>query len=176
MPLPITILPITPDNAVLFRDVRLRALQSDPTAFGSAYANESQLDDAGWIERVRQWGTHRAGWLALNGEDPCGMIAVAPDENLPHTAQIFSMWVAPEIRNTGVGRALINTVKAWAAERRFSELRLMVTSINLGAIEFYLCNGFSMTGNTAPYPNNATLFEYEMACLIAAESNPPNAQ
>jgi hypothetical protein len=41
---------ITPENALVFKTVRLRALQESPTAFGSTYAKESQFSDADWVQ------------------------------------------------------------------------------------------------------------------------------
>lgn len=159
----IELIPITPENALLFKTIRLRALQTDPAAFGSTYAKESQLDDAGWIQRVRYWGDYRAGFLAVENESLCGMIAVFPEEDNPGSAQLISMWVAPEHRGTGLGRHLINAAKSWAASHGFHELRLFVTCINHRAIEFYEHNGFAKTGKTQQYPNDPAIFEYEMA-------------
>lgn len=161
------IVPITAAHALVFKAVRLRALQESPTAFGSTYAQESQLSDEAWIERVKAWGMTQAGYLAMEGDDARGMIAVFPEEQEPWRAQIVSMWVAPECRGTGLGRALIDTVKAYAAARGYRELRLHVTSNNARAIRFYLRNGFGKTGRTEPYPNDPALFEYEMAYRLA---------
>jgi ribosomal protein S18 acetylase RimI-like enzyme len=41
-------------------------------------------------------------------------------------------------------------------------LKLMVTSVNPGAIAFYERLGFSRTGKTSVYPNDAAITEYEM--------------
>lgn len=155
----IELVPITPENALLFKAIRLRALRSDPTAFGSTYAKESQLDDAGWIQRIRYWGDYRAGFLAMENESPVGMIAVFPDEDNPGSAQLISMWVAPEYRRSGLGCRLIHEAGTWAASHGFRELRLFVTCINQSAIEFYEHNGFAKTGKTQPYPNDPDIFE-----------------
>jgi hypothetical protein len=42
--------PVSVANAMVFRDVRLRALREDPSAFGSTYVGESRLTDAEWID------------------------------------------------------------------------------------------------------------------------------
>jgi hypothetical protein len=70
---------IRPETALIFKDVRLRALQESPTAFSSTYAKESQLPDEEWVRRAARWGgdgkdaifiacdrieTRRAGLLA----------------------------------------------------------------------------------------------------------------
>jgi len=63
----ITLELITQQNAMIFKDVRLRALQDTPSAFGSTYAKESQLTDADWVKRAAQWTSERsAGYLAMS--------------------------------------------------------------------------------------------------------------
>ena len=160
------LVPITPENALVFKMVRLRALKTDPTAFGSTHANESLLNDEAWIQRVRDWGSTRVGFLAMNGELRCGMAAAFPDPDDTACAQLVSMWVAPECRRIGVGRVLIDAIKSWAAVHNLRELRLFVTSMNQGAIDFYIRNGFAMTGRTEPYPNDPMLVEFEMTISI----------
>ena len=75
---------------------------------------------------------------------------------------IVSMWVDPEFRRAGVGRLLIDSVAAWARGRGMHELKLMVTSVNHGAIAFYERLGFRMSGKTGPYPNDPAITEFEM--------------
>jgi ribosomal protein S18 acetylase RimI-like enzyme len=72
------------------------------------------------------------------------------------------MWVDPAFRRAGVGKALIDAIVNWAWSRGVLELKLMVTSANPGAIAFYERMGFKMTGETAVYPNDSTITEYEM--------------
>ena len=43
--------PISPDNALAFKAIRLRALETDPTAFGSTHAKEAALSDEEWFRR-----------------------------------------------------------------------------------------------------------------------------
>jgi hypothetical protein len=67
---------ITPEAALAFKDVRLRALQDSPMAFSSTYANESQFPDEEWRKRsVRGSSDGAAGFLAFDGERGCGMVS-----------------------------------------------------------------------------------------------------
>ena len=116
-------------------------------------------------------GEKGAGFLAMDNEIPCGIIGAFVDERDLDRAHIVSMWVAPACRKSGIGRRLINAIRAWARSRGVGLLRLMVTSCNQSAIDFYKRNGFAMTGNTAPYPNDPSLIEYEMAQSVPAEEN-----
>jgi len=162
---------ITPDMALLYKKVRLRALQDSPSAFGSTYLRESQFTDEEWDARARNVDGKRAvGYLAVDGEEYCGIAACFLDETELQKADLVSMWVAPEYRKAGVGRLLVDAIVRWAADRGVESLRLMVTSRNDAAIEFYKRLGFSMTGRTEPYPNDPALFEYEMVKPISSIS------
>jgi GNAT superfamily N-acetyltransferase len=168
-----TLIPISQQNVEAFKRVRLEALRDSPTAFGSTYAAESQFTDAQWIKRAANLsGKKGAGFLAMEDAVPCGIIGALFDEQQPEKAQIVSMWVAPAWRRTGLGRLLIDAIRSWARSRGVHRLNLMVTSCNQGAVEFYRRCGFAMTGNTEPYPNDSSLFEYEMAQSVPAEEPP----
>lgn len=161
----IVIEPITPLNNFLFKDVRLRALQDAPHAFGSTYAKESQLADSDWIKRVERWnGDLGAGFLAMDEDTVCGIAGSFLDQNDPTRAQLLSMWTAPTHRERGIGRLLVNEVLNWARARNARTLLLMVTNNNEVAIRFYQRLGFiTRTGRTEPYPNDPAVIEYEMS-------------
>lgn len=164
----ITLEPITPRIALIFKEVRLRALQDSPTAFSSTYAKESALPNEEWITRSVRWCSEGfIGLLAFDQGKPCGMVACHTDEHDPPRAHVISMWVAPGSRRAGVGTVLIDALKQWAASRGLHELKLMVTSVNRGAIAFYERKGFQMTGKTGPYPNDQAIAEYEMILRLS---------
>ena len=163
----ISLLPITPKHAMIFKAVRLRALQESPSAFGSNYAKEVQLTDGDWMERTLRWnGEQGIGFLAMDDGTPCGMVGSFLDEHDPTRADLISMWTADTHRNQGIGRTLVEAVVDWARQRGAGTVLLMVTSNNKSAIAFYERLGFSKTGRTEPYPNDAALFEYEMSRSI----------
>lgn len=160
----ITIEPITPKNVVLFKSVRLRALQEAPYAFGSTYAKEAEFNDAEWLRRAERWNGERGiGFLAIDGETTCGIVGVFLDANDAKRAQLVSMWTSPAHRHRGVGRMLVNEVLGWARLRSARTLLLMVTSNNEAAMRFYEKLGFAQTGRTEPYPNDPNVIEYEMS-------------
>ena len=163
--------PVTLSCVDSFRAVRLRALRDTPTAFGSTYAQESELSDRDWQQRVAQRnGDRSTACLAWDGDEPCGIVAgyLEPDE--PTMAHLVSMWVAPTHRRAGVGRLLVNAVIDWANSRGAASLRLMVTSNNDAAQLFYERLGFARTGRTEPYPNDPALFEFEMMRSIGRDT------
>jgi len=166
--------PITAANALVFKAVRLRALASDPGAFGSTYGKEASLSDEDWFRRSVRWSSSGSiGLLAYDGDQPCGIVAGYTEDGDCRRAHVVSMWVDPEHRRTRVGTALIERVASWAGGRGVSELRLMVTGINRGAIAFYQRLGFRMSGYTEPYPNDPSVLEYEMMLEVPPPAGPP---
>jgi len=160
--------PITARNALLFKDIRLRALQDSPAAFSSTYAEESKLTDAEWLNRATQWsGAKSGGYLAMDGDTAVGIAAGILDQNEPLRAELVSMWDAPTHRRLGTGRMLVDAVVAWARARNAQTLLLLVTSNNDGAIRFYQSVGFALTGRTEPYRNDRSLLNYEMRRYIS---------
>jgi ribosomal protein S18 acetylase RimI-like enzyme len=158
---------VTPQNALIFKAVRLRALRDSPHAFGSTYAKESQFTDAEWTERAARWnGEKSILYLAMDAGAACGIVGAAIDEKDATRAQLISMWTAPTHRQRGIGRLLVDEIMAWARARGVCSLQLMVTSNNQPAMRFYQRLGFTRTGRSEPYPNDPTVIEYEMAMPI----------
>lgn len=160
---------ITPDTALVFKQVRLRALAESPAAFSSTYDRESQFPDEEWVRRAARWGGegNDAIFLAFDGEAACGIVGSYIEKESPERAQVISMWVDPEYRRSGVGKLLIDTVMEFNRAREIYELVLMVTSVNMGAIAFYEQLGFRKTGAKSQYPNDPSIIEYEMMLRLA---------
>src|SRR5581483_3440110 len=95
----ITLQPISPENVLVFKTVRLRALQDSPTAFGSTFVKESQLTDEEWLQRSVRW-THAGstGYLAFDGDNCCGLVACYTEPENALRGHIVSMWVDPDFR------------------------------------------------------------------------------
>jgi GNAT superfamily N-acetyltransferase len=121
-----------------FREIRLRSLLDSPDAFGSTYGEESSASEDAW----RDWAAGR--WLSgtaavFLAEDDgravgtaTGTVYAAPGE-----AHVYAMWVAPDARGAGVGRALLDAVARWARDRGCARLALTVTETNAPARAFY---------------------------------------
>lgn len=161
--------PITPELALVFKETRLRALEDSPTAFSSSYLRESQLSDEEWFKRSVRWSSDGSiGFIAFEENGACGLVCSFVEGENPARACIISMWVDPSYRRAGVGSKLIEAVSIWAKNRELRELKLMVTDVNQGAIEFYQRLGFRMTVASQPYPNDPAITEYEMLLRLDA--------
>jgi ribosomal protein S18 acetylase RimI-like enzyme len=156
---------IAEHDAALLRDVRLRALADTPMAFGSTYAREVAFDDQEWQNRAKRLSTSpdAATFFAFNHDKFCGIIGCFRNSDQPTEAAIVSMWVAPEARRRGVAAELMEAAQRWAVEQGVSRLLLSAVETNVPAIAFYQKCGFTFTGETQPYPNDASVVERYMA-------------
>ena len=158
---------VRPENVTVFKDVRLRALEDAPTAFGSTYARECAFTDEEWMRRTLRWdGEKGIGYLAMDGDlflwDRRRLCA----EDTPSRALLVSMWTAPTHRKSGVGRLLVAAIEQWSREHGARRLELLVTSTNEAAIRFYKSMGFVLTGRSEPHPYDGELIDFEMAKTV----------
>lgn len=160
----ISIVPITARNFLVFKSVRLQALQDSPFAFGSTYAREFDFPDDEWLRRAENWkGVAGAGFLAMDEDEACGIVGSFLDESDRTQARLVSMWTAPAHRMLGVGALLVSAAENWARGAGASAMSLMVTSHNPSAQMFYERLGYAFTGFQQPWPNDPEVREREMS-------------
>ena len=133
-----------PTDAGAWRDIRLAALKDAPEAFGQTFEHTSTqpfehfsqavsganpIFAAGGVDRLV--GT--AGFYVMGG----------PKQS--HRGQLWGMFVAPEYRNTGIGKALIEAVIGYARDL-VEQVHLTVVAENAGAYRLYRQMGFQVYG------------------------------
>jgi len=137
-----------PDEVERFRAIRLRGLRSAPGAFGTTF------------EEAREWSPERwsalfsslIAYVAVADNQDVGLVRCAPDLEVAGAARLGSLWVAPEARGGGVGRALVGAVVHWARTEGFREVLLDVADDNVEAVALYEGLGFASTGKTTTFP------------------------
>lgn len=144
----VEIVPLRPDRWETWRDLRLRALATDPDAFGAALAIEAGHTEPDWRATL----THLRAVVALDGDVPVGIGATYPDGE-DHA--VVAMWVVPEARGHGIGTVLLNHVLDSLTGRPGSVV-LWVADGN-PARRLYERAGFVDTGERAPIRPGASL-------------------
>jgi ribosomal protein S18 acetylase RimI-like enzyme len=138
------------DEVEPLRELRLRALREDPTAFAETFeeARARPLGDwASWIA-----DESRVIVVAIDGRRWVGMVAC---RLLGETSTwLTALWVEPAARGTGLGRWLIEAVAEWARERGRAAVELSVTTNNQAAATLYARAGFAETGRRRPLPSD----------------------
>jgi len=124
------------------RELRLRALRTDPLAFGSTLRAELELSEPHWRDRARSGATapETATWVAEQGGDLVGLATLARTPNGP---QLFGMWVDPVARGRGVGGKLLDSLLEWARKTWGpGPIRLEVNPDQGSAVRLYRSRGF----------------------------------
>lgn len=154
------------DDWVRYRAVRLAALASDPTAFGSSVPREQGFTTAMWQARLVERVTfiaEKPGEASDTG-GAYGLIGIVRESD--RIAELVSMWVHPAVRGRGVGDLLVREVLGWSRENGFSEVRLWVTVGNDPAERLYARHGFQRTGATQPIHPGVPGDEFAMAVAL----------
>ena len=137
------------------RDVRLRALATDPHAFLETVEDARTLPDVHWRERATASET-QATFVEEREGSFAAMVAVFVADD-PATAYLVGMWVEPELRGTGIAIQLVEHVLDWARDHRRVRVVLSVEPGNDRAARLYEKCGFVEIPQPAelPYEPNA---------------------
>jgi len=153
-------------DAPTLRDIRLRALQEAPDAYGSSYEREVAFTDDVWRDRLLPGGNPHFGAFGddgtlvaltvgeLDGDDPDGVFVLA-------------VWIEPSARGGDLLARLVDQVAAWGEAHRRTVVRLHVTEGNERAERSYRRLGFVRTGDFDVRPRDQAR-EYEMVRANAA--------
>ena len=151
-------LQLDPDDAThrkQFSEIRLRALQTDPAAFGSNYERELAFNNGAWRRRLASYAGHPGAVFAAvsTATGPAtnelvaaavGIVGVGMPERTD--AAIWGMWVAPEGRRRGVAAQLLDTAESWAVQSGAQTATLWVHRSNDGAQALYAGRGYKLVG------------------------------
>src|SRR5215831_3118735 len=143
----ISIRRVTSDDASIFRDVRLRALQDSPEAFGATYDGAMKRTEDSWQDQVAQAaaGSLRNTLLAFDGTSCVGLASLYREQDASE-GEILQMWVEPGSRGAGTAARLVSELLEWAQTVGIQSVNLAVTTTNERAIKFYEKCGFRLTG------------------------------
>jgi ribosomal protein S18 acetylase RimI-like enzyme len=139
------------DDALTFREVRLRALQNHPEAFASDAETFEQVPLEHIASRIRNDDQHPDNFIvgAFVDGKLMGTVGLARDRQrkLQHKALIWGVYVAPEVRGQKVARALM--VEAISLARNLEGLEILYLGVavsNTPARSLYLSVGFQTYG------------------------------
>lgn len=126
--------------------VRLRALQTDPSVFGSNYESESKLDETDWRKWFDPAGT--AIFMIFDGTRGVGMtcISVYRDDPTNRTAIMWGSWLEPDMRGHGLSGMMYDARIKWAEQHPTIE-KIIVShrASNLASKHANQKHGFSPT-------------------------------
>lgn len=112
----VSIRQLTESDWRAFSAIRLKALRSDPSVFGSSYEKESGRTEADW----RKWfdPAKTAIFMIFDGERGVGMTCISVDRDDPtnRTALLWGSWLEPHMRGKGLSGMMYEARINWAKE------------------------------------------------------------
>lgn len=131
--------PLAAADVDAYRALRLQGLRDHPHAFGADGDEEARWPTDAWVARLQRRSTFGAFIdRALVGT---AALAVEPGRKQAHRGSLVGMYVAPQARGAGVGRALVMAVLD-LARGHVETVELSVAIANAPAIALYLACGF----------------------------------
>jgi len=127
--------------------LRLRALKDNPEAFAATYEETLRNGKEQFIHRIHP--REDAFYLGAFESGLLGIVYFRRDEGSKncHKGRILSMYVQPESRGLGVGKALLQEVITHANRLPgLEQLHLMVVTTNEAARSLYRSMGFEVYG------------------------------
>lgn len=141
---------LLPSDAPAYRSLMLDAYARHPEAFTSSAGERTALPLSWWEARTS--GDPLASEMVFGAFDAGRLVGVAglsfeTREKTRHKANLFGMYVAPEARQGGLGRQLVEAVLEHARRRSGVRLiQLTVSDGNDGARMLYERCGFVQFG------------------------------
>lgn len=129
--------------------IRLRSLQDNPEAFGSTYGETLERGKENMRQRLLKPHAETFYIGAFEDERLVGIVGFFRESGTKgqHKGYIISMYVAPEQRGRGIGKALVTEAIAQARTiPGLDQLLLAVVTTNTAARQLYRSLGFEAYG------------------------------
>ncbi|MCP5058032.1 MAG: GNAT family N-acetyltransferase [bacterium] len=136
----------------------MRALADSPDSFGSTLDWERAKPDQWWLERLVSAEDSDLPLVAEVDGRAVGLAWGKLSTTQRDCANVYQMWVDPEVRGQGIGRMLLAAIVDWARTLGVSRLDLTVARPNTVAVQLYEGSGFHAIGEPQPLrPGSAVL-------------------
>ncbi len=143
------------DDWRTLRAIRLRSLTEDHPVLASV-EREQGFKESHWRMRLRgsPW------FVATHARRPVGLVSVIPEPGTPADERhVMGLWVAPEARDAGVGKALLAAAAGEALADGAARLTVWVLDGD-DPVEMVLrAAGFAPSGVRMPVPRDRSLTE-----------------
>ena len=171
----LTVRVLDEEDWLIYREVRLAALDESPSVFGDSYEQEAAADQTHWRSQV----TAARRIVAESDGSPCGVVSLRDFCQDPGSMELFGLWVEPTARSTGVAGRLVDTAATLVAGEGATQLYSWAGTENGPAIGFATGFGFRISSLRRPVTTgDHALGDTEIALVLPLEDDPhivPNA-
>ncbi len=130
-----------------YREMRLTALKESPEAFAATHTLEEAYEETLWRKRMRR----ATRLVALDDNAPVGILSIGrAHADFDDAAELFGLWVRPELRGAGVAKDLFNAASREAERSGARQLVYWVGTDNGRAVAFASGRGFRPSEQRRP--------------------------
>lgn len=134
----------------VFKNLRIKAVTTDPTHFSSTLEENSSIPFYRWSDMIDQYNSENGSVMLFSeyNKTIVGMAGSVWDYNpkTKHTGSIVWVYVLPEYRGLGIAQKLIANNLQLLKSKGVIKAKLLVTKHNNKAIELYKKIGFTIVG------------------------------
>lgn len=154
-----------------YRTIRLNALKNSPKSFGSSYEEELAFEVNKFTNRITKPNSQTFGAFEESQLTGICNLSFQPRKKMHHRAEIFSMYVEPDFRGKGIGKALIEKAIKEASEKKtVRQIYLTVVSSNEAAKSLYQSLGFQTYGvDRQAMRYKGEFYDHELMVLFLKE-------
>ena len=137
------------EDAPALISLRHEALEAEPLAFEASLADGGITLSIDSVERMIDDHDLQAIFGSFNGRDLVGMLGLYRTNKIKtqHKAMIWGMYVKPDQRNKGAGRALLTAAIKHASSWAVDQVQLSVSDAAPAARHLYESHGFTLWGH-----------------------------
>jgi len=132
-----------------YRALMLQAYELAADAFTSTAEERAAEPESYWVKRIKDPSGLSVAFGAFEGAQLVGAVTLefSAKPKTRHKAHVIGLYVVPQARGTGAGRALIDAAVDGARSKDgVCMLTLTVTEGNAPAIKLYSAAGFQVLG------------------------------
>jgi GNAT superfamily N-acetyltransferase len=156
-------------EAALLKVIRISALLDSPAQFGETLAMIADRTDPQWQTMLESMTppSNQAMFILEKDGQAVGSAFALQDSLKRESGRIGGMWIDPDVRGSGGGKALAEAVKDWWRALGKTSVRLWVAEENSVAQSLYLKCAFLPTGNRKAFSECDSRLLLEMECRLS---------
>ena len=134
-----------------YKEIRLEALKTNPTAFLNTYEDALRYSDEKWKTELSQSQKKENVLIlfAFRGKKIVGMNVVNWNNRstIKHIADVWGIFIYPDERGKGIGKSLMEAaISEIKNNPQFTKIKLGVNAENKAALKLYIDCGFQIVG------------------------------